>query len=208
MEHDFWHSKWQENEIGFHEADGNHFLKKYIDSFNLEKGSRVFVPLCGKTLDIKWLIKQGFEVVGVELVEKAVIDLFEILKIQPEVQTFGKLKHYRADNLDIYCGDLFELTKQEVRKVDLIYDRAAVVALPQDMRNRYAIQLVSLTNNASQLLVSFSYDQSLMQGPPFSVDKSEVERLYKSDYKIELMDSMPVKFRGKMDATELIFKLK
>jgi thiopurine S-methyltransferase len=72
----FWHDKWQRNQIGFHEPQANPLLLAHFDSLSLRAGSRIFVPLCGKTLDINWLLARGQRVVGAELSEIAVQQLF------------------------------------------------------------------------------------------------------------------------------------
>ena len=138
MEASYWHERWGENRIAFHEKQANALLVGYFNKLELDAGARIFVPLCGKSLDIGWLLGKGFRVVGVELSELAVQQLFEELGGEPEVDSAGTLKHYRSSGLDVFAGDIFELSREQLGEVEAVYDRAALVALPEDMRARYA----------------------------------------------------------------------
>ena len=143
MEHEFWHERWRDNRIGFHEAGGNAHLIANFSCLDLLAGARVFVPLCGKTRDIGWLLDQGFRVSGAELSRLAVQSLFDDLNVVPEVSQAGPLEKFSAPGLDIYVGDIFDLTKAELGETDAVYDRAALVALPDDMRKRYGEHLAT-----------------------------------------------------------------
>jgi thiopurine S-methyltransferase len=191
MEPDFWHRRWANNQIGFHETSANRMLLRYLPVLGLRAGARVFLPLCGKTRDIGWLRAQGLSVAGAELSPLAVDQLFEDMGIAPTITQNAGLIHYQADGIDVFAGDIFDLTAETLGRVDAIYDRAALVALPSDMRTRYAGHLHAITGGAQQLLICFAYDQSLQAGPPFSVDQSEVERLYGHLYRIEPVGSGP-----------------
>jgi thiopurine S-methyltransferase len=200
----FWHERWRKNEIGFHEGKPNPLLVKFAGRLGLRKGARVFVPLCGKTRDIGWLLRQGFRVAGAELSEVAVGQLFKELKVEPKISATGKLKRYRAEKLEIFVGDVFAVTRKLVGRVDAIYDRAALVALPEMARKRYAKHLMRITNRAPQLLLSFEYDQSVMEGPPFSITNGELVARYGKDYELVLLSSaaMAKGLKGKWPATE------
>ena len=210
MEPDFWHDKWEKNIIGFHQNETNPFLVQFFKDLSLEKGDRVFVPLCGKTLDIAWLLSNGYRVAGAELSELAIGELFKGLGLEPEVSTAGELKHYSAKNIDIFAGDIFHLTREVLGPVDAVYDRAALVALPEAMRVRYVKHLMEITNKAPQLLITFEYDQQAMDGPPFSVGNSEVTRHYQNDYDLTLALSQEVAggLKGKCAAQENVWLLK
>lgn len=187
MEPSFWHQRWNNDEIAFHERGGNALFISYFDRLSLAPGSRVFVPLCGKTRDIAWLLARGFRVAGAELSEIAVRQLFEELGVKPDISDAGRMKRYRAPDIEIFLGDIFDLSAPLLGPVDAIYDRAALVALPEDMRARYAAHLQAITNKARQLLICFEYDQNAQEGPPFSVDEAEVARLYAKDYSLSLL---------------------
>lgn len=204
MDPDFWRTRWENNQIGFHEGEPNSLLKTHFARLSLTEGARVFVPLCGKTRDIHWLLGQGLAVVGAELSQIAVEQLFDELGIAPEITFEGALVRYSAPSIDIFLGDVFALTRAALGAVDAVYDRAALVALPAEMRTRYAAHLVDITSGARQLLICFLYDQSLAAGPPFAVDDAEVARLYGGSYRMTLVEDIEVPggLKGKVDARE------
>jgi thiopurine S-methyltransferase len=210
MDRDSWHQKWERNEIAFHRSEANPFLVKYFNELSLAKGSRVFVPLCGKTLDIRWLLSNGYRVAGAEFSKIAIEQLFAELGVTPEMSRDGELDHYRAENIDIFVGDIFGLSSKMLAPVDAIYDRAALVALPEEMRNRYVAHLTEITNKAPQLLICYEYDQSLMEGPPFSISNEEVNQKYRETYDLTLMESanVPGGLKGRCVAKENVWLLK
>jgi thiopurine S-methyltransferase len=189
MDEDFWQSRWRQNQIGFHEDRANSLLLRFFDRLDLRADDRVFVPLCGKSFDLDWLIGQKFHVVGVEFNKEAVEEVFARLNLVPNVDVVGPLLRYRAKAIDIFAGDFFELTESVLGPVNAVYDRAALVALPSAMRERYARHLADLTISAPQLLVTFDYDQTHMEGPPFSVSEAEVQRHYGAQYAVEQLAS-------------------
>lgn len=210
MDPDFWHERWEKNQIGFHEGETNALLKEHFGNLGLARGSRVFLPLCGKTQDIAWLLRQGYRVAGVELSGTAINQLFADLTLVPEITEPGPLKRYSASGIDIFVGDIFDLTADALGPVDAIYDRAALVALPREMRTTYATHLTRLTATAPQFLITFTYDQSRMEGPPFSVSEDEVRRLYESRYEITdtLRKPLPGGLKGQLAATEDVWLLR
>ncbi|MCL6416402.1 thiopurine S-methyltransferase [Aestuariirhabdus sp. Z084] len=193
MNADFWHQRWAKGEIAFHESEVNPYLQQHIGLLNLVPGSRVFVPLCGKTQDIGWLLSKGYRVVGVELSELAVEQLFQALDILPEISSCGDLVLYRGESIDIFVGDLFHLSRSVLGPVDAIYDRAALVALTSSDRVRYCQHLMETTNRAPQLLVCYEYQQALLAGPPFSITVSEIERHYGRHYQLTQVEKNRVK---------------
>jgi len=210
MDANFWHQRWEKNEIGFHEPEANPLLVRHFQALSLPKGRRVFVPLCGKTLDIAWLLSNGYRVAGAELSELAVQQLFQGLGVEPEITESGKLKHYSQAGLDVFVGDIFDLSSDALGPVDAVYDRAALVALPEPLRKRYAAHLTGLTKNVPQLLISYVYDQSVMNGPPFSVRDEEVKHLYQANYEVTLIASndVPGGLKGKCAAKENVWLLR
>lgn len=178
MEKQFWKEKWQAQELGFHLPFVHPILKRNLAAFDLPAGATVLLPLCGKTLDIGWLLEQGLRVIGVELSELAVSQLFESLGVSPDVSPWGDGQVWRHGALTVFQGDFFALTADDLGDVAMVYDRAALVALPAAMRERYAAHLLRVTQGAPQLLITFEYDQDRMDGPPFAVPAEEVERLY------------------------------
>lgn len=204
MDKAFWLERWAQREIGFNERSVNRLLDTHWSDLALAHGGRVFLPLCGKTIAISWLLAQGYRVAGIELSEVAVRELFAELGVTPAIQQAGALTHYAADGLDIYVGDFFALSAETLGPVDALYDRAALVALPADMRKRYTAHLTQLSNRAPQLLITFDYDQQLRAGPPFAIDPREVEAHYADAYNIERVAqvALPQGLRGGVAATE------
>mgnify|MGYP000468814829 CR=1 FL=1 len=192
MEHEFWHQKWKSKQIGFHLSEANPHLVKHFTRLHLRTGQRIFLPLCGKTKDIGWLLAKGCEVSGCELSELAVKELFAELELTPDVKQIGNIKLYSADKLNLFVGDFFDLTAENLGPVDAVYDRAALVALPAEIRSDYTAHLRDVTKNAQQLLVCYQYDQSLMSGPPFSILNDEVKQHYQAYYDLTLLSQMKV----------------
>ncbi|RLU00832.1 MAG: thiopurine S-methyltransferase [Ketobacter sp.] len=215
MEAEFWHKKWQSREIGFHLQAVNPLLTAHFQWLRLGPGQRVFVPLCGKTLDIAWLLAQGHPVVAAELSVLAVDQLFTELGLVPQVTEYEALLHYRVapgdqcPGLEVFVGDVFLVSAELLGPVDAVYDRAALVALPHTMRADYTRHLMRISGTAPQLLISFDYDQQCMPGPPFCVNQDEVQHHYAAHYRIELLDSVAVAggLKGVCPAQELVLGL-
>lgn len=207
MDADFWHKLWETNEIGFHNDEVNELFLKNFPQLELKKSSRIFIPLCGKTVDIKWLLDNDYSVVGVELNENAIKELFSSLKLETAVKNVGSLTLYSAKNIDIFIGDIFELNKETLGKVDAVYDRGAIVALPTEMRKKYTSLLVNITGNAPQLIISYEYDQNLMEAPPFSVKESQLKDYYSDYYNFKLMEVIKPKVFEKLDMSETVWTL-
>lgn len=183
MEAEFWQQRWREGQIGFHLNEVNPLLQMYWPMLELPKNARILVPLCGKSQDLLWLADQGYQVVGVELSELAVKAFFTEQHLRPLQRDFGHHSGHYVDGIEIWCGDFFELQPSQIGKIDAIYDRAALVALPKPMREHYVRQLQRLTRRqVSQLLITMNYPQEDMDGPPFSVTHAEVQALYNQEY--------------------------
>lgn len=188
MEKEFWLERWQREEIGFHQNETNPYLRQYWGELHLDPGSAVFVPLCGKTLDMLWLREEGYPVLGVELSPVAVEAFFRENGYTPEHDTSGKFERCEANNIRILCGDFFNLEQEDIPQIKAVYDRASLVALPTEMRERYARHLVSILPVGTQvLLITFDYPQAEMSGPPFAVSVEEVESLYSPHAEVKLL---------------------
>lgn len=210
MQASYWLQKWERGEIAFHESDTNPLLLNHMDQLKLASGSRVLVPLCGKTRDIAWLLAQGYHVVGAELSELSIQQLFQELGVVPEIVKAGPLLHYRAHHLDIFVGDIFELSAEVLGPVAAVYDRAALVALPADMRKRYTAQLLNITGAAPQLLITYEYNQQLMEGPPFSLSPDEVRQHYAASHAVHTLATQTAAggLKGRVTAIETVWLLK
>ena len=209
MDSSYWHQKWATNNIAFHKREANPTLVNYFSKLSLDNDSRVFVPLCGKTLDIAWLLSNGYRVAGAELVETAIKQLFTELGVEPTISAIGSVKHYSADNIDIFVGNIFDVSSDILGPIDAVYDRAALVALSEEMRHRYTTHLTDITDKAPQLLVTYEYDQALMAGPPFSISRQEINQHYQNSYGLSLLCStdVPGRLKGKCEATENVWLL-
>lgn len=209
MEADFWHKRWEDNHIPFHEGKPNALLVRHLGALNLVKGARVFIPLCGKTKDVDWLIGEGYRVVGAELSEIAIQQLFAELGITPSISIVGSQKHYSANGIDIFVGDIFELSADMLGPVDAIFDRAAMVAMPKIMRQHYVTHVSEISNRTPQLLTCYEYDQSLLDGPPFNVEQAEVDELYREFYNVALIERVPLRngLKGKCPADAALWHL-
>lgn len=187
MEPEYWHDKWSNNEIGFHQAAPNRHLTRHIDCLALSTGDRIFLPLCGRAPEIDWLRQRGLHVLGVELEELAIRQLFAELQEDPLITQHGNLTRFSSDGLDLFVGDIFDLSADLLGQIDAVYDRAALVALPWAMRQRYSRCLQKLTDHAQQLVVTFIYDQYKMDGPPFSIDLDELQQHYAEHFSIQTL---------------------
>ncbi|MEM8958493.1 MAG: thiopurine S-methyltransferase [Pseudomonadota bacterium] len=192
MDAEYWHRKWRDNQIAFHEPQANGLLREHLDRLGLEPGARVFLPLCGKTRDIGHLCGLGFRVVGAELSEAAVTQLFSDLDLVPEIQPFDSLRLYSAGPVSVFVGDVFALDREVLGPVAAVYDRAALVALPPDMCARYVEHVAAMTADAPQVVISLEYDQSTMAGPPFSVPEAEIRTLYGGRFSVTLLEARPI----------------
>ncbi|HEX5841635.1 MAG TPA: thiopurine S-methyltransferase [Pseudomonas sp.] len=193
MHAEFWQARWARSEIGFHLPEVNPYLQRHWPALGLPPGSQVLVPLCGKSLDLAWLAGQGYRVLGVELAQKAVEDFFSEQQLQPQISQVGDLLLYRAAALEIYCGDFFALTAQQLAGCTALYDRAALIALPAEMRARYVAHLTQVLPRGCQgLLVTLDYDQAQMDGPPFAVTDSEVQQLFAPGWQVESLQCADV----------------
>ena len=215
MEAEFWHERWRNNQIGFHQDYINPWLEKYWNSLNLEKGAHVFVPLCGKTRDMLWLMEQGYRVTGIEISEIAVETFFRESDLIPAIEETLDLKRWRYENLSIFSGDIFALRAADIGAVRGIYDRAALIAFPPEMRHRYAAHVSGLLSpGARGLLVSLEYPAGEMEGPPFAVFETEVCELFSQGWKIDVIESSDcleenTKFRerGLSELREVVYRL-
>ncbi|HZW24119.1 MAG TPA: thiopurine S-methyltransferase [Gallionella sp.] len=219
MKKEFWLERWERAEIGFHQDEVNPYLRRFWPELGVaaggEAGGEIFVPLCGKSLDMVWLREQGCHVLGVELSPIAVQDFFREQGMSPERASGGAFDNYLADGYCLACGDFFDLGRADMAQVSAVYDRASLVALPPEMRERYARHLVSILPAGTRiLLVTFDYPQDQMSGPPFAVSEAAVRALYGADAEVRLLATEDVleqnprfRQRGVSRMTENIFLL-
>jgi thiopurine S-methyltransferase len=227
MEIDFWLQRWNNNETGFHQQHVNPYLayfygKKGPSAEQREK-LKVFVPLCGKSKDMLWLSQNGFKVFAVECSERAVKAFFEdnalnyryAEKDQHALYQASYQTGEQASVIEIFQGDFFALQQKDLDDVTDIFDRASLVALPLEMRKQYAEKMAELQKpGVRTLLVTLTYDQLEMNGPPFSVTEDNVNELYSKSFSIEKLcfkdvinDEPGLKNRGLTSLLETVYKL-
>ena len=188
MHPEFWLERWQRNEIGFHQPAPHRALARHWAGLGLPRGSRVLVPLAGKSSDMLWLAAAGHQVVGIELAELAVRAFFEENALAPTITQHGALQRFSVAGLDLWCGDVFAIGAADIGSVAAVFDRAALVALPEAIRRRYVAHLDAITPpGARTLLITMEYAQPEMAGPPHAVLEDEVRRLYQA-HQIELLE--------------------
>ena len=203
-----WLGRWAEGRTGWHEPAGNEGLKSYWP--DLDGSRRVLVPLCGKAPDLLWLAERGHEVVGVELSEIAVRGFFEDNGLAYECESHGRLDRYAAKDrtLTLYRGDYFDFESQPF---DALYDRGALVALPDELRPRYVEHTKKLLNSdAPRLVITLEYDQDVVKGPPFSVTPDELSGYWDDMFRVgekDDIDNCPPKFRqaGLREISEVVW---
>ncbi|MFP5383410.1 MAG: thiopurine S-methyltransferase [Gammaproteobacteria bacterium] len=203
MQPDFWITRWQRGETGFHLPDVNPWLRAQLNALQLTAGSHVFVPLCGKSHDLRFLADQGARVTGIELSPLAVEAFFAEQDLEPARTSLHGMTLYTAGGIRLFCGDFFQLTREMLGTVDAVFDRASLVAMPPETRPAYAAHLAGLLPpGARTLLVAFDYPQHEMPGPPFSVPQSEIRSLFGSCFDIaplgrtDILDAEP-RFRAR-----------
>ena len=190
VDNQHWVDRWRENRIGFHETSVNQHLETYLPQLALPAGATVFMPLCGKALDINWLAQQGYEVIGIELSQLAVEAFFEENSLDYERVASDRFTIYTSGKIRLLQGDFFNLRNDDLSSCDLIYDRAALIAMELADRPRYYAHMLSIIPRASSmLLITLEYDQSEMLGPPFSVPTDEVYRSYGDAFSVKLLES-------------------
>lgn len=201
MEPAFWQERWQLNQIGFHEPSVHPLLERHWRAVAGTASGAVLVPLCGKSVDMQWLAQRGHSVVGSELSEIAVRDF--LAGRTASITSQGSLKCFADGAFRLWCGDFFALSDQHEPPLPLAYDRAALIALPEPMRMRYAAHLLSrLAPGARLLLITLQHSAADLKGPPFCVTHRELERLFGKTCEIEHLEQAPTRVKGRFDAIE------
>jgi thiopurine S-methyltransferase len=191
MDAEFWHNRWRDKLIPFHKERVNHYLKKYFHRLGLVDGDHVLVPLCGKSVDMRWLRERGCTVTGVELSEIAARDFFSEQGIDASRHQDGAFQILEGESIKLLCGDFFALDSTRTANISAVYDRAALVALPSEMRVRYVEHLESLlAPEVPMLLLTFEYPAHEIDGPPFSVDEAQVRALYAGRREVTRLESV------------------
>lgn len=205
MEHAFWHARWEEGRIGFHQQEINEQLQRHWSALKLDSDTQVLVPLCGKSRDMLWLREQEHSVVGVELNQSACEAFFSENGAEADVAESAPYQAYRCDGIELLCGDMFALDATRFNEVGAVYDRAALVALPPEMRRAYAQMLCAqLPAGVPMLLITMEFEGE--QGPPFAIAEAEVRDLYGERFEIRRLGETEDGPKGKDVAYLLVDK--
>lgn len=215
MDSDFWHERWQHDELGWHREDTHPLLERYWPELNVDASTAVLVPLCGKSRDLLWLAGLGHPVVGVELSAIGTEAFFAENGLTAAVVEDPPFRRYRSGRIEILCGDFFELVPRQVAGIGAVYDRGALVALPSELRERYLAHCRAvLPKSWRSLLITFDYPQQDMDGPPFSIGMNQVERYFGSTHRVQrlavidaLAENPRFRERGLTQMNEMVFAL-
>jgi thiopurine S-methyltransferase len=215
LQQEFWLDRWRTGQTGFHKVVVDAHLQKYWPSFKLKAGSRVLVPLCGKSLDLLWLRDRGHRVAGVELSAIALESFLMEHGIAARRRYADSFDIYETDGLELLRGDFFSLSHRLLPEVTAVYDRAALISWGPDLREQYVTHITSMTSPGTQtLLVAVEYPQEQMKGPPFSVSAADVDRLYGGKHSVQelnradvLADEPRLRSRGLSELYEVCYHL-
>jgi thiopurine S-methyltransferase len=186
-DNELWQDAWRRRDIDFHQKAVNPLLLKFWPNFRFTVESTVFVPLCGKSLDLAWLAGQGHRVIGVELSPLAVRAFFRENKLQPSKRKVGKFTLWEHGRITILCGDFFELSAEDLGEISVVFDRASLTALPEDIRAEYIAQLRRIVPASCRMLLLTTEEPEAgeTQGQPYAV-ADEIASLYAGAFDIEL----------------------
>lgn len=192
MEDKYWLDKWQTNDIAFHEQHVNVDLIAYIDRLNLKPGDCIFVPLCGKTKDMLWLAEKRFHVIGVELSAIACHDFFAELNVTPHIIKQANFTKYQYKNIELFCGDLFNLTSADLPAIQAVYDCKALIALPPDLRKKYIHHIVACVGTKISILLLTRETNCQVVPPPYPINKAEIDLLYGTYFDVSVLKCLSI----------------
>jgi thiopurine S-methyltransferase len=215
LQPEFWHDRWRMGQTGFHQTAADRNLQRYWPDLGLTVNSQVFVPLCGKSLDLLWLCERGHSVTGVELSTVALESFCMEHGIPAMRRIRGDFDVYEAPKLQLFRGDFFALTPELLGPTPAVYDRAALISWAPELRATYVKHITALTSPGTQtLLVTLEYPQAQMKGPPFSVGADEVDRLYAVHHEIRALSRQDIlaneprlRSRGLSQLEEVCYRL-
>jgi thiopurine S-methyltransferase len=194
MDSNFWLERWAKHEIGFHQGRVNEYLLEYWPRLAVPNDATVFVPLCGKTLDMRWLSERGHRVLGIEIARTACAEFFAEWNVEPQVSQDGKFERWAAPDrgVTLLCGDFFDLQPNDLADVVAVFDRAALIALPQPMRKQYVAKLREILRPGTGiLLVATDFEPPSTKGPPFAVEAREIRELF-AGWKVDELATVDV----------------
>jgi thiopurine S-methyltransferase len=187
MSNHLWQQMWKDNYIAFHQANITPLLQRHLLTLNLTKPSRILVPLCGKSVDMTWLMSQGHHVVGIELSPIAIKNYFSERGIKPKRDRIGKFIRWRHGDCELWCGDVFDLTTLDLQRDHLLYDNAALTSFPQALRQTYVDHFHRCLPLHCNILLATT--ESPEDDSPLShldIDQ-EIAQLYRTHYRVALL---------------------
>jgi thiopurine S-methyltransferase len=215
LQPEFWHERWRTGQIGFHQSAVDRHLRRHWPALGLAAHSRVFAPLCGKSLDLQWLRQLGHSVVGVELSAVALESFCMEQGMLVRRRTLDRFDIYEAAQLQLYRGDFFALTPELLGSLAAVYDRAALISWTPELRAAYVAHVTALSRPGTlTLLIAIEYPQAQMSGPPFSLGTEEIHRLYSGSHSIQelsreniLANEPRLRSRGVTQLHEVCYRL-
>lgn len=187
-----WSTRWAENKTGWHLDDVNFALRNHSSLLLPSAQRRVLVPLCGKSLDLKWFYDAGHNVVGIEGVEKPVVEFYKEHNIPYVIEPFpgGKLYKSKDGRLHIYCCDLFTLDAATLGKFDSVWDRGSLIAIYEEDTDRYVKLMKSvLAEDFCYLANIVEYEPTeTFKGPPRNVPVERVQQLYGDICRVKVLE--------------------
>ena len=184
-----WISRWENNKIGWHADQINRQLIEYLDQLNLSPGATIFVPLCGKTKDMLFLLENQINVIGVEMSSIAAVQFFSENNLSYSISNLDGFILYEGDRIKIYCGNYFDLEVNHLQEVKAVYDRASLIALDEALRQKYVKHLNDIiVEGVRILLLTLNYPQHQKSGPPFAVSRHEVDELFRGSFQCRELD--------------------
>jgi thiopurine S-methyltransferase len=189
----FWHDRWRTGQIGFHQSAVDRHLRRHWPELGHSNSSRVFVPLCGKSLDLLWLRERGHSVAGVELSALALESFCMEQGVPARRRTLDSFDVYEAERIELYRGDFFELAPELLGTFSAIYDRASLISWTPELRSAYVAQVATLSKPGTlTLLIVMEYPQAQMPGPPFSISAEDIDRLYSETHAIQQLSRQDI----------------
>ena len=189
MDPSFWLENWAKGQTGFHLSGVNPVLLRHWKALELTSAKSVLVPLCGKSVDLPYLRTLGHRVIGLELSPIAVSEFWTAMGTMPQRKEDRGLVFWDSDGIEIIEGNFFEVRREDLETPNVVYDRAALIAMPEELQSRYANHLIHLAQGAPIFLVTFDYKPSEMSGPPFPISRIQLGELFDDHYEISLIES-------------------
>ena len=187
MSNRIWKEMWKRNDIAFHQSQASPLLETYISRLNLPEGATILVPMCGKSLDMSLLVAMGFRVLGIELSNVAIRAYFATANQKPSRQKVGRFIRWHAGNVELWCGDIFDLTAEDIGHIHLLYDNASLTALPAEDRAKYIEHFRNrLAPDGETLLITTESPEHTSTANGNHID-DEIQSLYGGHYLIKLL---------------------